>query len=49
MKDSERVTVSTGPNSSAQGTFIKELPDGRVKIKIGKDETVTGTPIQKSK
>ena len=37
-------TIQIGNYRSVQGTFVKELPDGRVMVRVG-DQFYTGHPV----
>ena len=40
-------TVMMGSCVSVQGIFVKNLPDGRVQVRVG-DQVFAGRPVQKA-
>lgn len=39
-------TITIGTTVSVQGIFVRDMPDGRVSVKVGND-IYTGRPIDK--
>lgn len=40
-------TITLGTSISVQGLFVRNLPDGRVQVRVG-DQVFSGTPVRKA-